>query len=276
VLAMTSSVAPVSVTLGTLLLLGAGMGLASGHAPAQSDAAVPLSLTVQSAADHASFATPAMFTAVETPADAEDDAEPNGEKGAVDLFKRSEAEQRIVTTLQGPLREPLDFVEQPLSDVAAILSETYDVPIQFDMRALNAAAASPDAQVSIQLSDVPLRSALRLMLGQTDQLTYIVRDDILMITTQEAADSWLETHIYDVGDAMSVFDTNVEELIKTIPETVSRDSWSVNGTGEGTIEPLGERHLAISQTQATHEEIARFLQQIASHAQRVATQSAVK
>jgi hypothetical protein len=241
------------------------MGLASGHAPAQGDAAVPLSLAVQAAGDLANFATPAVFTAIETPADANEDADPKG-NGAVDLFKRSDAEQRIVTTLQAPLREPLDFVQQPLSDVAAILSETYDMPIQFDTRALNAVAASPDVQVSIRVSNVPLRSALRLMLGQTDQLTYIVRDDVLMITTIEAARSWLETHIYDVTDAMSVFDVNVEEMIKVIPETVNRESWSVNGTGEGTIEPLGQRHLVISQDQETHEEIARFLQQIAAHA----------
>lgn len=276
VLAMTSSVAPVTVTIGTLLLIGAGMGLASGHAPAQSNAAVPLSLAVQSAADHANFATPAMFTAVETPADAEDDAEPNGEKGAVDLFQRSNAEQRIVTHLQMSLREPLDFVEQPLRDVAAILSETYDIPILFDSRAFDAVAASPDTEVTIQISDVPLRSALRLILSQTDQLAYIVRDDVLLITTQEVSETWLETHIYDVSDAMSAFDVGVEEMIKVIPETVNRESWSVNGTGDGTIEPLGERHLAISQSQAIHEEIAKFLHQIASHAKRSATQPAAK
>jgi RNA polymerase sigma factor (sigma-70 family) len=274
VLAMTSSVAPMTVTLGTLLLIGAGLGLASGHAPAQSDVAVPLSLAVQSAGDEANFATPAMFTAVETPATAKDDADTNGEVGPVDLFQRSDAEQRIVDELQMRLREPMDFVEQPLRDVMTILSETYDLPIQFDTRALNAVAASPDTEVTIQISDVPLRSALRLILGQSDQLAYIVRDDVLLITTQEVSETWLETHIYDVSDAMSAFDVGVEEMIKVIPETVSRESWSLNGTGEGTIEPLGERHLAISQSQATHEEIARFLQQITSHAKRSATHSA--
>jgi len=273
VLAMTNSVAPVTVTIGTLLLIGAGMGLASGHAPAQGEAAVPLSLAVQAAGDLADFATPAVFTSVETPASTNDNADPNG---AVDLFERSEAEQRIVTTLQAPLREPLDFVQQPLSDVAAILSETYDVPIQFDTRALEAVAASPDVQVTIRLSNVPLRSALRLILGQADQLTYIVRDDVLMITTYEVAETWMETHIYDVADAMSAFDIGVEEMIKVISETVNRESWSENGSGAGTIEPLGKGHLAISQSQAVHEEIARFLQQITSHAKRSATQSAAK
>jgi RNA polymerase sigma factor (sigma-70 family) len=283
VLAMTSSVAPATVIIGTLLLIGAGMGLAAGHAPAQGDAALPLSLAVQAVRDQTgdaatNFAKPAVFTAVETPANGTDDADPNGENGAVDLFQRSDAERKIVAALQKPLREPMDFVEQPLRDVAAILSETYDIPILFDIPALDAVAASPDVEVTFTISNVPLRSALRLLLRQSgaEALTYIIRDDVLMITTQEESETWLETHIYDVTDAMSVFDVNVEEMIKVIPETVSRESWSVNGTGEGTIEPLGERHLAISQSQAIHEEIARFLQQIDSHAKRLAAKPAAK
>jgi RNA polymerase sigma factor (sigma-70 family) len=265
VLAMTSSVAPVTVTLGTLLLIGAGMGLASGHAPAQSEAAVPLSLAVQAAGDQANFATPAMFTAVET-ADAEEDAVPDGENGAVDLFKRSDAEQRIVNHLQMSLREPLDFVEQPLRDVAAILSETYDMPILFDTRALDAAEIAPDIAVSIQVRDIPLRSALRLILDQAGHLTYVVRDGVLMITTNEQARRTLETHLYDIREILDMSDTgaNMTEIAKMIPAVVAPSSWSESGTGDGTLQVIGHQFLVVHQTQAVHEEIAKLLIQMQS------------
>src|SRR5688572_13541194 len=48
---------------------------------------------------------------------------------------RDRAEQRINGVLNQPLSEPLDFIEQPLRDVVTILSETYDIPILFDVAA---------------------------------------------------------------------------------------------------------------------------------------------
>jgi hypothetical protein len=103
---------------------------------------------------------------------------------AVDLAAEGEAERRIYGALREPLREPLDFVEQPLRDVVTIISDTYDIPIQFDNAALDAVAASPDVEVSIQISNVSLKSAMELMLKNAgaEELTYIVDNEVLRST----------------------------------------------------------------------------------------------
>lgn len=302
VLAMTSSVAPITATLGTLLLLGTGIGLAGGHAPVQGDGVLPLAEAVRIAASSADAEDAASFTvkpaafrtaAVANPTDdarvlvdgennpfaakvAEGGEEPEkrgSETSGVDLFERSAPEQHIVSQLNAPLKAPLDFVQQPLREVAMVIAEEYDVQILFDHAAFDALALSPEMEVTIHIRDVPLRSALRHMFNDLGEVNYIVRDDVLLITTEEAATTSLETHIYDVTDALSIFNLDVESMARVIPESLSRETWTINGTGEGTIQPLGKRHLVVSQSQAAHEEIANFLEQIESHSARLAAQS---
>ena len=56
-----------------------------------------------------------------------------------------------------------------------------------------------DEPVTINLQNVTLRSALRLMLKRM-QLTYIIKDEVLMITTPEEAESELIAKVYPVAD----------------------------------------------------------------------------
>jgi len=265
VLAMTSSVAPISATLVTLLALGAGMALAGGDAPAQGDAALPLAVAVEAAAEtsndganDALFVQPTEFlTETATPSR----SETASQAGVADLFERSEAERRIMSALKDPLREPLEFVETPLSQVAMILSETYDIPILFDVRALDEVATSPDAPVTIDLNNIPLRSALRLMLNQIENVTYVVRDDVLMITTHEVAESTMETHVYNLSELVASA-TDLTELTAAIIETVQPDTWQESGRGTGTMTTLRGSMLVVHQTQSVHEEIGKFLRQL--------------
>jgi hypothetical protein len=277
VLAMTSSVAPVSATLVALIALGAGIALSAGDATVQGDANIPLSAATLSlaAADVEAPAGEAGPFAVDPQTD-----EPQSESGrpstatdepaadsdssdkpALDLFTHSEGERRILTTLKQPLRDPFDYTETPLSDIALELSETYNVPILFDVRALEAVATSPDVEVSLTIANVPLRSALRLMLNQIENLTYVVRDDVLMITTEEVADSTMETHVYDVSDMVESV-TDLPELKAAIVATVEPDTWQETGKGPGTISTLKRSMLVVHQTQSVHEEIEKFLGQL--------------
>ena len=75
-----------------------------------------------------------------------------------------------------------------------IISEDYELPVVIDTAALDAVASSPDVEISISIGNVTLRSALELMLksvGDGD-LTYIVDNEVLMITTHEEAEKRLE------------------------------------------------------------------------------------
>ena len=55
-----------------------------------------------------------------------------------------------------------------------------------------------DETVTVNLHNISLRSALRLMLKDL-QLTYIIQDEVLMITTPEEAEANLVVKVYPGG-----------------------------------------------------------------------------
>ncbi len=126
---------------------------------------------------------------------------------AVDLKGQGEAESRIYGALREKLKSPLEVVEEPLNQVMQRISEDYEIPIVFDTAALEAAAASPDAEVSINVNNVTLRSALDLMLKQVEDLTYIIDDEVLQITTKDKADAALQVKVYPVADLVLPIDS---------------------------------------------------------------------
>lgn len=120
--------------------------------------------------------------------------------GSVDIAGKGDAEIRINNALQGPLTSVgLDFPETPLEEVIDFLRDEYNVPIQLDAAALDELGISPDDPVNVNLNNVSLRSALRIMLKPLD-LTYIIEDEVLLITTEEYAETRLVVKVYPVGD----------------------------------------------------------------------------
>jgi hypothetical protein len=88
------------------------------------------------------------------------------------------------------------------------------------------------------------------------QLTYIIRDEVLLITTLDEAAAHLLTCVYDVRDLIDPRSSkSVDDLIDTIVSCVSTQTWSENGGGEAEIKSLKSGLFVISQTQAVHEEI---------------------
>ncbi|WP_428308657.1 VWA domain-containing protein [Lacipirellula sp.] len=120
---------------------------------------------------------------------------------SVDLKSEGEAERRIYSALRQPLRAPISEVEAPLNQILQVLGEDYDIPIIFDTAALDAVAASPETEVSIEIANVTLKSALELILKNAgEDLTYIVDKEVLLITTQEEAEKRLQVRVYPVAD----------------------------------------------------------------------------
>jgi len=184
---------------------------------------------------------------------------------------RQTAEDRIEAALNSPLKAPLEYQDQPLNEVLSTLQADFNIPIVFDMSALNEFAISPETEVTGILRNVSLRTALELMLRQPglEDLTAIVDENVLLITTQERANSTLLTKFYRVDD----FSEEVvawkrrkgdlySNLVQVIVSCVSYDTWSENGTGEGQIHLLKPGILAVSQAYAVHREIEKLLQDL--------------
>jgi hypothetical protein len=129
--------------------------------------------------------------------------------GSMDLKATGDAERRIETALRNPLRAAgLEFIDTPLEEVANLLQEDYGIPVQLDTPALDEIGLGPDEPVTASLQSISLRSALRLMLKQL-QLTYIIQDEVLMITTPEEAESQLVVKVYPVADLVLPIDASL-------------------------------------------------------------------
>ncbi len=201
------------------------------------------------------------LTAQEQPVDAQSNAAVTESPGLRPM--PGDAEARIKKVLDQPLRDRLDFVETPLHQVMSILAEAYDIPIIFDTAALEAVAISPDAECHIAIDNVSVRSALELILKSvgTEDLTYIIDKEVLLITTQEVAEQRLEVRVYRVDDLVTpdASRAELERLIEIIIASVESESWAENGTGQGELNSFDPAMLIVSNTHHVHEQLDALL-----------------
>ncbi len=122
---------------------------------------------------------------------------------SVDLSARSKAEEGIQAALRETLRTPLNYDGgEQLNIVLEGIADEYKIPIVFDDAALDELAISPESEVTISLRNVSLRSALNLMLKEPglEDLTYVIDEEVLLITTEEKANETLKVKVYPVAD----------------------------------------------------------------------------
>jgi hypothetical protein len=172
----------------------------------------------------------------------------------------AQAVAKIENVLRGPLHSSgIDFTDTPLEEVLNLLQDEYNIPIQLDKPALEEIGLGADEPITVKLNSISLQAALRLML-KAKQLTYIIQDEVLLITTPEEAESILVTCVYDVRGLISgTRGKSFDELIDTIVSCVATETWAENGGGEAEIRPLNPGLLVITQTRAVQEEIRGLL-----------------
>ncbi|HEY3391839.1 MAG TPA: hypothetical protein VGK58_03980 [Lacipirellulaceae bacterium] len=129
--------------------------------------------------------------------------------GAMDLKATGEAEQRIERALRDPLESAgLEFTDTSLEEVVAFIQESYNIPVQLDAAALEEEGIDPQEPVNVSLRGISLRSALRILLKNLG-LTYIIRDEVLLITSTTEADSALVVKVYPVADLVLPIDATL-------------------------------------------------------------------
>jgi len=116
---------------------------------------------------------------------------------SIDLHKAGSSEERIHAALNKTTE--MDFVEAPLKDVVQYLADLHNIPLVLATKKLSEAGIDPDTPVTKKLNGVTLRSALRLLLRDLE-LTYLVRDEVVQITTPEDAEAHVINKVYPVAD----------------------------------------------------------------------------
>jgi len=116
---------------------------------------------------------------------------------SVSLESTSPAEDKIRAALDQETQ--LEFPQVPLRDAIQFLADLHDINIIIDETALTDAGVNIDDNVDIVLTGITLRSALRILLEPYD-LTYVIEDEVMKITTSEIAEEKLSVRVYPVGD----------------------------------------------------------------------------
>jgi hypothetical protein len=163
------------------------------------------------------------------------------------------------------------FVETPLSEFLQTVETELGSPVVVDRLGLEEEGIFLNTPVTINVTDVPVLSALRLVLGQFN-LTAVIRADSLFVTTYMRGGA-LEVRLYPVSDLMTA---NAErerepsvELDSLIEQTIGPGSWDcVGGQGElALFRP--ERTLWVNQMQGFHDQIGQVLAALRSKSERI-------
>jgi len=188
----------------------------------------------------------------------------------------SAAPIRVGTALQlnaeAKIRSELDdmtiveFIDTPLEDVLTYLEDYHEIEIEIDQRAFDKLGIVSCLPINRNLHGISLRSALSLILSSVD-LTYLVEDEVLLITTIEEAETHLHAVVYPVGelirpagDPSDPFTRQqkglcLDDLIEIIRTMADPFGW---GEGTGMFAAFGN-HLVIQQTEPAHQEIESLL-----------------
>ena len=111
---------------------------------------------------------------------------------------RSPAEMEIEQSLRKPVL--MRYQNEPLAAVIDDLSKATGVNMVLDLRGLNQEGVSSDTRVSLNVNnEISLKSALNLILEPL-HLSYVIKDEVLKITSEQLKDGEIFTHVYDVAD----------------------------------------------------------------------------
>jgi len=173
-----------------------------------------------------------------------------------------ESSEKIRQALQSKIA--VEFIETPLSEVVKILKDKHQIEIHLDKIAIKDVGVSAGSPITWNLKDISLKSVLRLILRELD-LTYTVRDEVVLITTPERASGCVR--LYGVGDLIRIDESlpfsrgniDFQPLIGLIQSTVAPPTWHEHG-GVGSIRGFSPaRSLVVNQTDEVHEQIEKLL-----------------
>ena len=176
----------------------------------------------------------------------------------------SAAETKILDALDEPTT--IEFVEQPLQDVIDFFKDQHKIEILLDQRGLDDVGLATDTPVTRTLKGLSLRAVLNLILRDLD-LTYVIRDEVLLITTPEEAEEYLFTRAYRLSGLAGEpaepdkVRYNADQIAEAIPLAVDPQSWREEG-GPGSLALLDLSPgsvLVVRQSYGVHEKIVEFL-----------------
>lgn len=161
----------------------------------------------------------------------------------------------------------LDFAEQPLTDVINYLKQRHEIEIQLDNKALTDAGVGSDTPITRSIKGITLESALDLILTELD-LTWVIHDEVLFITSKSQAKKMIETRIYPVRDLVApmpgelppVDGPDYDSLVEVLAEAAATDDGAYDARSIRVYRPAGA--LVITRSVIVHRQIEKLLNEL--------------
>ena len=157
------------------------------------------------------------------------------------------------------LETPIEsrFIETPLEDAVKVITELLNLPIVIDKRALEEIGLTSDAPVTCEFGEIPTQDLLSKMLRDLD-LTMNFQDNLLTVTTLEAADTDLLGRIYWLEGLNVAGD--YDSLINLIQTTIEPEAWEAMG-GTSTMSPFPAKRpaIVINTTYSIHMKVEKLI-----------------
>lgn len=135
--------------------------------------------------------------------------------------------EAIRTALHAPLS--VSFQDTPLVGALATIAKQAKVDIRLNKTALANSKVRDRVPVTLELADQQLSTVLQTMLDNLN-LTWVLQDGVLWVTSQEAAKAEHKTAVYDVRNLCSTLE-ECDALASAI-QNQSHGSWD---TSDGTL-----------------------------------------
>ncbi|MFO0876597.1 MAG: hypothetical protein U0840_04420 [Gemmataceae bacterium] len=177
--------------------------------------------------------------------------------------KLTALEKSIMKALASPIAA--EFDKNTLEEVVAYLRKVTGVEIILDKRALEEVSVTYESPVTLKLR-ASTRTVLKRILSDLN-LTYVIKDEAIQITSRERANQMTTTRTYYIGDLATVVDItlppeltqlimveNVNRIIANITQNVDSQSWKVNNpdaAGAIVFDPV-TMTLVVKQTAEIH------------------------
>lgn len=169
-------------------------------------------------------------------------------------------DEQIRRALDQPVA--MEFVAAPLPVVVDRLKQILNAHVELDTIRLHEADIPPDCLLTFRQQGLRLRTALTQLLHPYG-MTWLVRDEVLLITTPAGASRLPLLEVYAVADLVAAVDregracNDFDSLINVIDRTI----WGPPG-GAAAIVPFeapGITAIVVSQGREVHERLARLL-----------------
>jgi len=138
--------------------------------------------------------------------------------------------------------------------------EELKLPLVLSIKKLEEASVAPDTPITYKTPPIPAKSALDQLLKLLE-LDFVIRDEVLQITTPEDSESQLITRVYDTRTVLKRM--SLEQLRERITTTIRPNSWlpAVVPYGPGEME-FYRGLLVVTQIDRAQEEIERMIESL--------------